>query len=117
MFQKRSSSEKCQIYYCKKEKYMLSGNTSFNRKHPYLVISEPNIPGEKHSQPVAARRHVHALGQLLQNWKVTGLEVVSQSDMKLLLMGLHMNIWTKMSIKKKRAMFTFLMMQNSLYIL
>lgn len=87
---------------------MLSGSTNFKRKQPYLMISEPNIPGVEHSQPITARRHVHTLGQLLQNWKMTGLEVVSQSHMKLLLMGLDMNIWTEGGKKEQCSLYILL---------
>lgn len=59
------------------------------------MICKPNVPGEEHSQPVTAWSHIHCFGQFLQNWKVTGLEVVCQSDMKLFLVRLNMNICTK----------------------
>lgn len=61
----------------------------------YLVVSEADVPREEHSEPVTRQRHLDVLGQLLQSWKVTGLEVVRQSDMKLLFMGLDVSIWTK----------------------
>lgn len=69
-------------------------------KQVHLMIGEANVPGEEHGQPVTARRHVHAFGQLLQNGKVTGLEVVRQRDMKLFLVGLDVNIWTEEKEKK-----------------
>lgn len=57
------------------------------------MVSKADISWIEHSQPVAAWRHIHIFGQLLQNWKVTSMEVVCQSDMKLLFMRLNMNIW------------------------
>lgn len=59
------------------------------------MISKANIPGEEHSEPVTAQRHVNGFGQLLQNWKMTDLEVVRQRDVKLFFMGLNVNICTQ----------------------
>lgn len=71
--------------------------SNFQGKHIYLMVGKPNVTGEEHSQPVAAWRRIHAFGQLLQNWKVTSLEVVSQGDVKLFFMRFNLNIWTKES--------------------
>lgn len=56
------------------------------------MVCKADITGEEYSEPVAPGRHIHVFGQLLQNWEVTGLEVVRQSDVKLFFMRLHMNI-------------------------
>lgn len=66
------------------------------------MVSKADISWIEHSQPVAAWTHIHIFGQLLQNWKVTRMEVVRQSDVKLLFMRLDMNIWKETKMKKKK---------------
>lgn len=56
------------------------------------MVCKADVAGEEHGEPVAPRGHVDAFGQLLQNWEMTGLEVVRQSDVELFFMRLNVNI-------------------------
>ena len=58
------------------------------------MVGESDVPREHDSQPITAHGHLHALGELLQNRQVIGLELVGQGDVELLLVRFDVDVWT-----------------------
>lgn len=57
------------------------------------MVGETYVPGKEDREPIAAQLDLDALGQLLQRRQVVGWEVVGQSHVELLLVGLHKDLW------------------------
>lgn len=57
------------------------------------MVCEADVPGEQDGEPITTELDLDAFGQLLQRGEVTGGEVVGQSDMELLLMRLHVDVY------------------------